>query len=381
MFTQRKYCENLTAIMNKTRRKYCIFLTAVSVPMLVAACATPEIDGPQGILAIGDPAHAVRAAVETVVTTDPQVDADDPALWADPADPARAVLFATDKSDGLYIHDMDGQVRQFLPSGPVNNVDLREGFPVDGAVQTLVAASNDRPGGNGINVYLFDPATLRARDYGFVSTPFEPYGFCLGRRGSDFFMVVTTKAGTVHQMTVAAGPDGPVVGQPRVLTLSSQLEGCVVNDRADTLYVGEEDVGVWRFDFDPAASGQPVSVARVDLNRIKDDVEGLTIMRDGGAEYLIVSSQGDSTYPVYRIEGDDHVYLGRFAIVDGDTIDGVTSTDGLDAFSGPIGPFPEGALAFHDDMDAPNADQQNFKIVDWRDIKAALGIQATGRLP
>lgn len=325
-------------------------------------------------MAIGDAARPVMAAVETVVTTDAQVDADDPALWADPSNPARAVMFGTDKSDGLYIHDMDGSVRQFLPSGPVNNVDLRDGFPVPGGTRTLVAASNDRPGGNGINLYLLDPATLTMTDYGFHATPYEPYGFCVGRRAETFFLVVTTKAGTVHQMTVAAGPNGPVIGEPRVLTLGSQLEGCVINDRADTLYVGEEDVGVWRYDFDPAGSPEATSVARVDLNRIKDDVEGLTIMRDGGMEYLIVSSQGDSTYPVYRIQGDDHVYLGRFTIVDGNGIDAVTHTDGLDAFSGPIGPFPEGALAFHDHEDAPNPGQQNYKIVDWREIKNALGL-------
>ncbi|MBU1386119.1 MAG: phytase [Alphaproteobacteria bacterium] len=356
------------------RRKYCAFLTAAGLSLL-GACASIEDDGPQGVLALGDPARPVMAAVETVVTTDPAVDADDPALWADPANPARAVMFGTDKSDGLYVFNLDGGVRQFLPSGPVNNVDLRNGFPVGGATRTLVAASNDQPGGNGVNIYLFDPATLTATDYGFIATPYEPYGFCVGKRGETFYLVVTTKAGTVHQMTVAAGPDGPVVGAPRVLTLGSQLEGCVVNDRADTLYVGEEDVGVWRFDFDPAGPAAPTSIARVDLNRIKDDVEGLTIMRDGGVEYLIVSSQGDSTYPVYRIEGDEHVYLGRFAIVDGDVIDVVTSTDGLDAFSGPIGPFPRGAIAFHDDIDSPNPGQQNYKIVDWREIRTALGLQ------
>lgn len=326
------------------------------------------------MLAPGDPAKAVMAAVETVVTTDPEVDADDPALWSDPRDPSRAVMFGTDKSDGLYVHNLDGAVRQFLPSGPVNNVDLRTGFIVAGEERVLVAASNDAPGANGVNLYLFDPATLTTTDYGFLSTPYEPYGFCMGRRGEAFFLVVTTKAGTVHQMTVAAGPAGPVIGPERVLTLGSQLEGCVVNDTADTLYIGEEDLGVWRFGFDPAGPATATAIARVDRNRIRDDVEGLTIMRDRGVEYLIVSSQGDSTYPVYRIAGDDHVYLGRFAIVDGPVIDGVTSTDGLDAFSGPIGPFPEGAVAFHDDMDAPVPGQQNYKIVDWREIRAALGL-------
>lgn len=353
---------------------YCAFLTVLALSALGASCAPVEDRGPQGVLAPGDPAKAVMAAVETVVTTDPEVDADDPALWADPRDPARAVMFGTDKSDGLYVHNMDGSVRQFLPSGPVNNVDLRIDFPTSAGERVLVAASNDAPGANGVNLYLFDPATLTTADYGFLSTTYEPYGFCMGRRGEAFYLIVTTKAGTVHQMSVADGPDGPVIGAERVLTLGSQLEGCVVHDSADTLYVGEEDVGVWRFDFDPSGPSTATEIARVDRIRIKDDTEGLTILRDRGVDYLIVSSQGDSTYPVYRIEGDAHVYVGRFAIVDGPEIDGVTQTDGLSAFSGPIGPFPEGALAFHDHEDSPNPGQQNFKMVDWRVIREALGL-------
>ena len=348
-------------------------LIATSVVAL-SACAMTEDRGPQGIFAPGDPARPVMAAVETVVTNDPEVDADDPALWADPSDPSRAVMFGTDKSDGLYVHNMDGSVRQFLPSGPVNNVDLRIDFPTSAGERVLVAASNDAPGANGVNLYLFDPATLTTSDYGFLPTTYEPYGFCMGRRGDGFYLVVTTKAGTVHQMSIADGPNGPVIGAERVLSLGSQLEGCVVHDSAEILYVGEEDVGVWRFDFDPSGPTEALEVARVDRIRIKDDVEGLTILRDRGADYLIVSSQGDSTYPVYRIEGQRHIYVGRFAIVDGPVIDGVTQTDGLSAYSGPIGPFPEGALAFHDHEDAPNPGQQNFKIVDWQVIREALGL-------
>ena len=351
-------------------------LALCGLPLLLlgASCASVEDRGPQGMLAPGDQARAVMAAVETLVTTDPEVDADDPAFWADPRDPSRAVMFGTDKSDGLYVYNLDGAVRQFLPSGPVNNVDLRPGFRTAIGERVLVAASNDAPGANGVNLYLFDPATLTTTDYGFLATTYEPYGFCMGRRGEAFFLVVTTKAGTVHQMPVAAGPTGPVIGAERVLNLGSQLEGCVVNDAADTLYVGEEDVGFWRFDFDPGGPTTASEIARVDRNRIRDDVEGLTIIRDREIEYLIVSSQGDSTYPVYRIEGDDHVYMGRFAIIDGPAIDGVTQTDGLDAFSGPIDRFPEGAVAFHDHEDAPHPGQQNYKIVDWREIRTALGL-------
>src|SRR3546814_2494675 len=82
-------------------------------------------------------------------------------------------------------------------------------------------------------------------------------------------------------------------------------------------------------------------------------------MRDRGKTYLIASSQGDATYPVWQVEVDNYAYKGRFA-VEGGAIDPVTGTDGLSAWSGPIGPFPEGALAMHDTADG--AGQQHFKL-------------------
>ncbi len=178
----------------------------------------------------------------------------------------------------------------------------------------------------------------------------------------------------ILQIRIEAGAGearGTVV---RRLKVGTQPEGCVVDDEAQQLYVGEEDVGVWRFDFDPAANGEATSVARVDNAHLTADVEGLAVMRDGLHKYLVVSSQGDNTYAVYRIEAAEHVFVGRFAVVDGPSIDGVTGTDGLSAWSGPIGPYPQGLLAMHDEDDAPTRGQQNFKLVDWREVKRALSL-------
>ncbi|WP_300381328.1 phytase [Henriciella sp.] len=350
-------------------------LSGLTLAVMSGACATSRYDGPQGVDAIGDPAVPVMAKAETVVTTNPAVDADDPALWASSDDPSRGLILATDKTEGLYVHDLDGNVRQFLASGPLNNVDLREGFTVNGAGRVLVGATNDREGGLGINLYLLDPATLEVSDYGFIPTRIgEPYGFCMGKRGQDFFLIATTKAGTVHQWQVVAGESGPEIGQERRLELETQLEGCVVDEAADALYVGEEDAAIWRFDFDPEGSQEPELIAEVDYERFKDDIEGLTIIRDGRQSYLIASSQGDSTFPVYRITGETPAYLGRFTIVESEATDAVTHTDGLDAWSGAIGDYPEGALAIHDDYETPGEEQQNYKLVDWRDVRAALGL-------
>lgn len=344
-------------------------LTMISCLFALGACASSEP------WLRGEPTVFVTAAVETVVTTDPTVDADDPALWADPRDPSRALMFGTDKTDGLYVHNIDGSVRQFLASGAVNNVDTRNNFVVNGRSYTLVAASNDLH--MGINLYLLDPDTLEVRDWGFEPTgEWIPYGFCMGQRGSDYYLVAGSKNGEVRIYTVAPDAAGaPEVNQVRTLRVGTQPEGCVVDDAADKIYVGEEDVALWRFDFNPQGSDQATQIAVADGTRFTADIEGVTIMRDRGVSYLIASSQGDYTFPVYRIEGDTYAYLGRFHVQDGPTIDAVTETDGVDAFSGPIGPFPEGAIAMHDTADAPTRGQQNFKIVDWRDVKRALGIE------
>jgi 3-phytase len=56
-------------------------------------------------------------------------------------------------------------------------------------------------------------------------------------------------------------------------------------------------------------------------------------------------------------------------------VDAVTGTDGIAAMNGRIGPFAEGLIVVQDDADeAPGAkgERQNFKLVEWRAIKAAL---------
>lgn len=342
----------------------------VTASLLASGCMSSRSQGPAW--ATGELPVFVAAAVETRVDTDPAVDADDPALWADASDPRRAVMFGTDKTDGLYVHNLDGTVRQFLPSGALNNVDLRTGFAVNGRDDwVLVAATNDSR--MGINVYLFDPRTLETRDFGFLETNMgEPYGFCMGKRADGFYLIANTKLGDIRIWRVSANANSPAFEPVRSLKLDSQLEGCVVDDATDTLYVGEENVAIWKFDFDPAGSDSPIRIASVDNRRITDDIEGVTIMRDGSAKYLIASSQGDNTYPVFRIADGKEAYVGRFAIVERDGIDAVTHTDGIDAWSGPIGDFPQGLLAVHDDSDEPLQGQQNYKLVDWREVKAAL---------
>lgn len=364
----------------------------VTTALLAAACGKPAAEQPAPQRA--DTAGAITtvdvpAAVETIVTDNPTVDADDPVLWADPADPTRARWFGTDKSIGLYVHDLSGKVVQFFRDGPINNVDLRD-FAVAGRPMVLVAgAERDR---FGIMTWLMDPATMQVARWGFLPTGREaggfgePYGFCMGQFGGRTFLIPNNKDGVIRAFAVTEGPDGkPAMALAHQWKLGSQTEGCVVDDGSGDLYVGEEDVGIWRMSL-ARPDAAPEAIAKVDNRTLVADVEGLTIMRDGSRQFLIASSQGDSAFAIWERVGRDHRWMGRFRVTGGG-IDPVTQTDGVAAWSGPIAGYPEGAITMHDHCDGQGAadppatvcdsdtKQQNYKLVDWRAVRQAVGIR------
>jgi 3-phytase len=355
-----------------------LLASCLSACLLLGACAYDReaiSDSAGQLVGTGVP---VPAAGETeAVGTANRDAADDPEIWADPKDPSRALVIGTDKQAGLYAYDLSGKARQFIPDGKLNNVDLRDGFPTPRGPRVLVAAS-DR-GRMGAALYLLDPATLRIEPWGVVPLDLvEPYGLCLGRLGDAFVVIVNSTDGQVRQFAVSAGPDGaPKTVEQRRFGLATQPEGCAVDDAKGLLYIGEENHGLWRYPLAGLAQGALLASAPSD--QLKPDVEGMTLLREGEKTWLVVSSQGDSAFAVWRVDRAEPAYAGRFSVVGGAGADPVTGTDGVAGFGGAIGAFPEGLLVMQDDADsageAPGAaPRQNFKLVDWREVKRALGL-------
>ena len=126
-------------------------------------------------------------------------------------------------------------------------------------------------------------------------------------------------------------------------------------------------------------SSVPLALDKVAINpRLKDDVEGVGIYDLGGGRgYIVASSQGNNSYAVYRREGDQ-AYLGSFAVIADAAkgIDGVSETDGLEVTSANLGPgFEYGAMVAQDGRNVLPVENQNFKIVPWSSIAAALGLE------
>lgn len=346
---------------------------AVAMGAFLSACATTAPRPSWEAIAAANPAPMVAASGETDAVATANTDAaDDPAIWRDPADPARSLIVGTDKKAGLYVYGLDGRQRDFADAGRVNNVDLLP-VVIAGQAGVLVAASDRNDVANArVALFGLDTTTAKLRPLGTVAAGAgEGYGLCLAPRGQSADAFIVLKDGTINQVALDLSGPAPTGRIVRTLKLATQSEGCVVDPRTGRLYVGEEDVGIWRFDAAPDGSTTPVSVAKADGKTLVADTEGLAILPAGDkGGWLIASSQGDNAYSVYRLSDD--AYVGRFRIGPG-RFGATSETDGITAAPGDFGPlYPGGLFIAQDGDNAPRA--QNFKLVSWEAIRRALNL-------
>ena len=328
--------------------------------LLLAACAPPAI------VPVVQTA-SVTADAETAAVKSGDDAADDPAIWRNAANPAASLIVGTDKQAGLYVYGLDGQVRDFNNAGRVNNVDL-----VETPAGVIVAASDRSDEANAhIALFRLNTTTARLEPIGRVPAGAgEAYGMCLWATPRALTAFIVIKDGTIRQIELdTAKASGRIV---RSLKLSTQSEGCVVDARTARLYAAEEDVGIWRFDARASGSTTAVKLAGVDGKRLVADVEGLAIAAEGAGSggWLVASSQGDNAYSVYRLA--DERFAGRFRIAEG-RLGSTQETDGIAVMTGDFGPaFPQGLMVAQDGENSP---AQNFKLVGWGKIKAALKLR------
>lgn len=283
-------------------------------------------------------------------------DADDPAFWVHPANPAKSLVVASAKNGGIRVYDLQGGKLQTIDplttevgEGRINNVDVAYGLRMADGTIIDVAVASDR-GLDLILVYRINgdsetPLTeitdltspraflMRPAPSGYtdeanpVKDQHTAYGlalwsdkatgklFAVGTQRTEprvgLFSLTPTAAGKVRvEMTadyrVAATYKGQDLRQANdndpLKDWNPQFEGVVVDQRSGVLYAGEEDVGIWRIDLKTGkVEDKPMYETRGARGSsftnaasvISRDVEGLTIFYGAGnTAYLIASSQG-----------------------------------------------------------------------------------------
>ena len=321
---------------------------------------------------------AVHAVVETEPVRGQGDAADDPAIWIHPQDASLSLVLGTDKRRGLSVYDLSGREVQFLPRGRINNVDLRQGVAMAGGPATLAVATNRTE--RAMDIFTVSAegqvelALAQALEIG------DPYGICmhLGASGIAYAYV----NGSDGEYEIWRLNEGGELKPERIdrFSLPTKPEGCVVDDRTGIAYIGEEEHGIWKM---PARAGgfeAKTLLDSVESDRLTADVEGLDIYRTAqGRAILVASSQGDYTFAFYDLDDGDR-YLGSVRVADDPTsgIDGAEETDGLAVSAVNLGPgFEQGVLVVQDGFNRLPEERQNFKLVPFGSVLAALNLDAT----
>ncbi len=300
--------------------------------------------------------------------------ADDPAIWRNPADPAGARILGTNKKQGLLVYDLNGKQLQLLEVGRLNNVDVRQGVTV--GARTLDVAVATQRDDNSVMLFTIDAGGKVAPAGAFATGLGDIYGMCLYRPtdgGLEAF--INDKDGSFLQYRIEAGAGGNGMAGKLVrrFKVGSQPEGCVVDDRNERLFLGEEKRGVWTVSARADAPAKLSMIMPVGPQLVAD-VEGMGLYHGAKASYLVVSSQGDNSYLVldakapYRVRGSFRVGYNLAA-----GIDGTSETDGLEVSSANFGgPYANGLLVIQDGYKRLPDGPQNFKYVAWDDVAKAL---------
>lgn len=304
--------------------------------------------------------------------------ADDPAIWLS-SNPADARILGTNKKQGLLVYDLQGKQTQLLEVGRLNNVDVRQNIAFNGRKADLAVATQRDD--NSMMLFTISADGVVAEAGRFPTGLKSIYGMCLYQPASGGVQAfINDKDGTFQQYSIGLEGNKFSATLLRSFKVATQPEGCVADDANGRLFLGEETRGVWTTSAD-AARPDALSMVLPVGQQLAADVEGMAIYRQPGAKantgYLIVSSQGDSSYVVldaqapYKVRGRFKVGFNLAA-----GIDGTSETDGLDVTSANLGgAYAQGMLVIQDGYKRLPDGPQNFKYVAWSDVAKALQLE------
>jgi 3-phytase len=415
--------------------------------------------------------NIVTATLETRSHFDDDVgfntDVDDPAIWIHPSDKSKSIVAATLKGGGMDVYDLHGKLLQHIAAAPApacainqfkcndnkggrfNNADIIYNFQLGKEILDLVVVS-DR-GLDKVSVYRVNQGdhtlspltdiTAANQDFIFssnqdeVNESFTAYGLTVVKTDKTYAFVSQNSTTNVAQLELYDNGQGQVAYRdlqtlifPYSFVLPNgerwtpcagddikkpQFEGMVADIEHNTLYLAQEDVGVWRTSLSKPGDqtqwelfakvedyGIPYSRSWVEkeqeyncsLNRANNlgfgnpelyaDVEGLTIYQaSDGKGYLLVSSQGNNTVALY--DRTSRKFIDSFTVADG-AVDGVNETDGLMVVNANLGgDFQQGLLVMQDGQDDPKVfnaageprEGSNFKYISWGDVAKSLKLK------
>lgn len=314
----------------------------------------------------------VTKSIAKTQTSKVDVDADECAFWIDKDNSSKSLLIGNDKTanGALYLWDLNGNL--IFKSKSLNQpvgVDVRYDVKLGNKMVDIVVCGIRST--NEIKVFKIDKKNKKLIDITSdkkISSHFmkDTYGICLYKRKKDgkiFAFVSSKQKENIHQIELKDDGNSKIEG---VLVRSfgkkdqkSFVEGMVADDNLGYVYFSDETSAILKYIADPDKNDDSLILRFATQDGIKGDREGLALYeKTDKTGYLILSSQGNSSFKIYQREGNNK-------FIKSVSLFGIKNTDGIAATSTKIEPkYPHGIFACH------NARGKNYVLYSWDEFFA-----------
>ncbi len=307
------------------------------------------------------------AIAPDIITEKTPNDTDDPAIWINPDDAAKSIVFGTDKetNGGIYAFDLNGKIikeKSITGIQRPNNVDLEYGFQLNDSIAVDVIAFTER---EKQQIRLFSVPDMKPLDGGGFPV-FEDetnienrlaMGISLYKspKDSSLFAIVSRKIGPsgsyLYQYKLesdSTGVSSTLVRKFGSFTGGKEIEAIAVDNELGFVYYSDEGECVKKYYAEPNMGNEELSCFGGE--HFLEDIEGIAIARyPNGEGYIIVSDQQRGQFNIFSRKDNSFIKAVNLS---------TTETDGCDVVTVPLNnTFPNGLFA------AMN-DQKNFYFYD-----------------
>lgn len=297
-----------------------------------------------------------------IITEKTPNDSDDPAIWVNPNDPTKSIIFGTDKESdgGIYAFDLNGKI---LPEKSIknvkrpNNVDVAYGFRLSDSTKTDVVVFTER---EKQQIRMFSVPDMKPLDNGGFkvfedATELEhnlPMGVALYTSPSSgkLYAIVGRKTGPkdnyLYQYEIGYNGNSAsttLVRKFGKFSEKKEIEAIAVDNELGFVYYSDEQHGVRKYFAEPSKGNQEIAMFGSD--KFLEDIEGIAIAKtenDNG--YIIISNQQLGEFNIFDRKTNAFIKAVNL---------GTTETDGCDVTTVNLGAkFPNGLfVAMNDNKD------------------------------
>lgn len=293
-----------------------------------------------------------------VITQQTLHDTDDPAIWVNPKDASKSIVFGTDKNTNgaIYAFDLDGKIiedKTIRGLKRPNNVDLEYGFELNDSISVDVIACTER---ELQQIRLFSVPDMTPLDNGGFKVFTDatdpesnwPMGIALYKSPvtGSLYAIVSRKTGPkdnyLYQYEITSdslGVHSSLVRKFGKFSGKKEIEAIAVDNEKGIIYYSDEGHCIRKYYAEPSKGDEEIYCFGGDY--FKEDIEGIAIAKYDKKAFLIVSNQQAHTFNIF--DANTNKFIKELNL-------GTVETDGCDVTTKQLGDkFPNGLFVSMND--------------------------------